>query len=621
MAVSKQLISQVLDEKYRIEKQLGQGGMGAVYLATHLGTKRPVAIKVIAPQFMAYEEFIARFRREAEAAGRLRHPNVVNVTDFGFAQVGHEQLAYLVMEYLRGCSLGDMLATRRRLPLNWVIDIVEQICGAIDEAHTQAIIHRDLKPDNIWLELNGRGGYTVKVLDFGLAKLHDSATPLIPNDQPALAASTLSVKTQIVPERNRMEGSDLDTPTLVKPQTSVDEMARRAACTTIGESGALTRVGDLLGTPLYMSPEQCAGERIDGRSDIYSLGIITYQMLADETPFKGNIDSLIAQHLTTAPPSLDQKRPDLPKPVIEVVMSALEKTPAARPASAAAFANALRVHTNGASAILRQSLIFYIEHFFTFIRISLFGNIPFIISNLLLYLNEVLSFNLSIKFAVNTNLKIIAWSLWGSILLIILFLPLIKFANKVSTALFTPVVWQLLVTPLRPVKLHVIFRLLRNRLGLILTTTMYFFLLPGKERSSNYALYVPIIMMESGERNDVFTRSKILASRLPDALQLNRTLGFFNSFILVAEMMLSRLIIDTLIGLGLELNLLLRHGNSFIILVMALIFIPGTLLGIFINTTSAILPALLYFKTRQAGGETIEETPGPEFEEKTFMQE
>ena len=167
------LIGEVLDGKYRIEKQLGEGGMGAVYFATHLGTERPVAVKVIAPQFMQNEEFVERFRREARAAGRLRHPNVVDVTDFGFALVGKDQVAYLVMEYLDGFTLDEVLAEESSVPLNWVIDILEQTCSAVDEAHQQGIIHRDLKPENIWLEPNRRGGYTVKVLDFGIAKLDE----------------------------------------------------------------------------------------------------------------------------------------------------------------------------------------------------------------------------------------------------------------------------------------------------------------------------------------------------------------------------------------------------------------------------------------------------------------
>src|SRR5438067_12607249 len=164
-------VGQILDDKYRLERLLGQGGMGAVYLATHLGTDRYVALKLIAPQFMRNSEFVERFKREARAAGRLRHPNVVDVTDFGFARSGKESVAYLVMEYLDGCTLSDVLAEEDRLPLYWVVDIIEQVCAAVHEAHQQGIVHRDLKPDNIWLEPNGLGGYRVKVLDFGIAKL------------------------------------------------------------------------------------------------------------------------------------------------------------------------------------------------------------------------------------------------------------------------------------------------------------------------------------------------------------------------------------------------------------------------------------------------------------------
>jgi len=164
----------LLDNKYQIEQLLGQGGMGAVYRATHLGTKRTVAVKVIQPQLSAHDQFVARFRREAEAAGRLRHPNVVDVTDFGLAQTNDGPVAYLVMEYLDGCSLADIVSEEGALPIQWVIDILEQVCSAVETAHQAGIIHRDLKPDNIWLEPNGRGGYTVKVLDFGLVKLREA---------------------------------------------------------------------------------------------------------------------------------------------------------------------------------------------------------------------------------------------------------------------------------------------------------------------------------------------------------------------------------------------------------------------------------------------------------------
>src|ERR671916_14950 len=112
-------VGELLDEKYRLEHLLGKGGMGAVYLATHLGTERYVALKLISPQFMRNNEFVERFKREARAAGRLRHPNVVDVTDFGFSQKGSERVAYLIMEYLDGCTLADVLAEESRLPLEW----------------------------------------------------------------------------------------------------------------------------------------------------------------------------------------------------------------------------------------------------------------------------------------------------------------------------------------------------------------------------------------------------------------------------------------------------------------------------------------------------------------------
>src|SRR5712672_1593170 len=176
MSDLEQYVGQVLDEKYRLESLIGQGGMGAVFLATHLGTERYVALKLIAPQFMRNEEFVERFKREARAAGRLRHPNVVDVTDFGFSSSGAERVAYLVMEYLDGCTLSDVLFEENRLPLYWVVDIMEQVCSAVHEAHQQGIVHRDLKPDNIWLEPNRLGSYRVKVLDFGIAKLGEVST-------------------------------------------------------------------------------------------------------------------------------------------------------------------------------------------------------------------------------------------------------------------------------------------------------------------------------------------------------------------------------------------------------------------------------------------------------------
>src|SRR5262249_15897699 len=213
-----QYVGQVLDDKYSLERLLGKGGMGAVYLATHLGTDRYVALKLISPQFMRNNEFVERFKREARAAGRLRHPNVVDVTDFGFAHVNEGQVAYLVMEYLDGCTLGDVLAEEKRLPLEWVADILEQVCSAVHEAHNQGIIHRDLKPANIWLEPNRLGSYRVKVLDFGIAKLGPT-TETAPNE-PAATSTIIDNVSAVHASADLEVGTLLQSPAqLTKPHS------------------------------------------------------------------------------------------------------------------------------------------------------------------------------------------------------------------------------------------------------------------------------------------------------------------------------------------------------------------------------------------------------------------
>ncbi len=340
-------VGEILDEKYRLEHLLGQGGMGAVYLATHLGTERYVALKLISPQFMRNSEFVERFKREARAAGRLRHPNVVDVTDFGFARVKAGQVAYLVMEYLDGCTLGDVLSEEKRLPLEWVADILEQVCSAVHEAHQQGIVHRDLKPDNIWLEPNRLGSYRVKVLDFGIAKLGEAAPPSLDDDPAAtiiddtppasitnahLESDTLlrpggdeqhtqpfkikadgdGVGTVLQspltdPLVNRSGVSHDDDGTLLFDQGTQGGGRHTAHISTTEQGAALTRVGAIMGTPLYMSPEQCGGGYVDTRSDIYSLGVIAYQMLAGEPPFEGNTSTVMRAHREHEPQHLCER--------------------------------------------------------------------------------------------------------------------------------------------------------------------------------------------------------------------------------------------------------------------------------------------------------------------------
>ncbi|MGI8837833.1 MAG: serine/threonine-protein kinase [Pyrinomonadaceae bacterium] len=237
---SDQYIGQVLDDKYRLERLLGEGGMGAVYLAVHLGTERYVALKLITPQFMRNEEFVQRFKREARATGRLRHPNVVDVTDFGFARTHGDGVAYLVMEYLDGCTLGDVLKEETRLPLEWVVDILEQVSSAVHEAHQQGIVHRDLKPENIWLEPNRLGGYRVKVLDFGIAKLAELDTSVAPEKNTGGQTNTRTA---------RELGEELETDTLILPGNHGDKQAEPLHA----KSAALTSVGTSEDTRLFPS--------------------------------------------------------------------------------------------------------------------------------------------------------------------------------------------------------------------------------------------------------------------------------------------------------------------------------------------------------------------------------
>jgi len=385
MTPLEQYVGQILDDKYRLERLLGKGGMGAVYLATHLGTDRYVALKLIAPQFMRNEEFVERFKREARAAGRLRHPNVVDVTDFGFSGSGTQRVAYLVMEYLDGCTLAEVLDEENRLPLYWAVDILEQVCSAVHEAHQQGVVHRDLKPDNIWLEPNGLGGYRVKVLDFGIAKLGEAAPPdlelipparvddeesatLISRAAPAratvAAAGTESPRTIAAPPENLEAATLIQSPAPHHEPAAVDNgdqvtrMFQRARSTVaeasataipLTQAGAdtgLTRVGAILGTPMYMSPEQCRGEHLDARSDIYSLGVIAYQMLTGIPPFTGEATTVIRAHKEIQPTPIRQMNKKLPKRVARVVMGALEKDRAARPQTAVAFANEMRANAD-----------------------------------------------------------------------------------------------------------------------------------------------------------------------------------------------------------------------------------------------------------------------------------
>src|SRR5499426_3506421 len=328
-----QMIGRLLDGKYRLEELCGRGGMGAVYRALHVGTGRRVAVKVIAPELAGNREFIERFRREAKTIGRLRHPNIVNVTDFGITGDNDQTLAYLVMEHLEGVTLAVKLKDKRPLPLDDAMDILSQTCAAIDEAHRLGVLHRDLKPENIWLEPVREGGCNVKVLDFGIAQLHNLLAIEEPEPLPVISETSEAAEPQLQP-------------------FSITEDETLRLNLTLQQ---LTRAGVVMGSPKYMSPEQCRGEKLDNASDIYSLGVIAYQMLSGDVPFHGTVAELLQQHREAAPAPLSKKRGDLPATLDAVICQALAKEPSTRPATAGAFAFLLNLQLKGNDWMRQQA--------------------------------------------------------------------------------------------------------------------------------------------------------------------------------------------------------------------------------------------------------------------------
>jgi len=278
------LIGVTLDGKYRIEERLGVGGMGTVYRARHLLIDRAVALKVLNQRLVEDEASRIRFQREAKAAGRLHHLNAVAVTDFGESSQGY---VYIVMELLEGRTLREILAKEAPLETARAVSMMLQASSAVAAAHEAGVIHRDLKPANIFVTQSADAPSVVKVLDFGIAKL---------------AADTL----------------DDDDP------------------------HTLTQIGAMIGTPRYMSPEQCNGFELTPASDVYSLGVILYEMLTGMAPFSGSSPLAIAvKHASEYPRPPKEIVAAIPDQLESVVLHALEKTPEDRPPNAAAFRNEL----------------------------------------------------------------------------------------------------------------------------------------------------------------------------------------------------------------------------------------------------------------------------------------
>ena len=266
--ISDSLIGQTLAGKYRVDARLNVGGMGTVYRGTHVLMDKTVAIKVLRPSLAADEKIVARFSREARAASRISHPNAISVTDFGEDENG---VVFLVMEYLNGRTLKQVVRDEGPMSLARTVAIMNQVGDALRVAHEQNVVHRDLKSDNIML-LSTTGGDHAKVLDFGIAKINE-------------------------------------------PEGEVDP--------------GLTAPNLVIGTPQYMSPEQCSQDsEIDARSDIYSFGVILYEMLVGHVPFSGESPTMVMmKHLQEPVPSVLDERSDVPPAVGRVVARAMAKLP------------------------------------------------------------------------------------------------------------------------------------------------------------------------------------------------------------------------------------------------------------------------------------------------------
>jgi len=279
-------IGQDIAGQFRIIERIGSGGMGAVYKAEQPDMNRFVAIKILHPKYVSRPDLVARFRREARAMSHLSHPNTARVFLYGQLE---DNSCYIVMEHLAGMNLAQHVKAHGPFEVSRAINIMIQVCGALEEAHRAGIVHRDLKPENIFLSTQGGIEDYPKVLDFGLAK---------------------------VSEREMRPGSLI-----------------------------LTQEGMVFGTPEFMSPEQAQGKTLDARSDIYSLASILFEMLTGKLPFEAKQPmDFIAHHIQTPPAHLAERLPtrEFPAGLDDVIQHCLAKRPEDRPASSNDFAMMLK---------------------------------------------------------------------------------------------------------------------------------------------------------------------------------------------------------------------------------------------------------------------------------------
>jgi hypothetical protein len=370
---------------------------------------------------------------------------------------------------------------------------------------------------------------------------------------------------------------------------------RSAHATTAEAGSALTRVGAIMGTPLYMSPEQCSGGQIDMRSDIYSLGVIAYQMLAGEPPFSGNTSTVMRAHREESPTHLRERTTKIPKRVAGVVMSSLSKTPSERPATAFALASSLRGQAEGVGALYRRAFSLYSEYFPKFLKLSFLAHIPVIVTSILLSGMLILDHFLPPR-GLGQKVAIIGvTALFGLLNVVAYFIT-----TAVISGVTSIIVVQLGVAPLRPVKLRKAMAILRKRWRPFISTMIRVILrvfggyllciVPGIIMQIRYTLWAPIVLIEGVEKKAALRRSRELCSRSWRTVIIVSILQF------LIPMAVSMMVGRVRIGFGTMAKNSLEHQLSQQFL---------GLINIFIVPLISIVPALLYLKMRQLGGEHL----------------